>query len=72
MSPCDSPNEAQQLIEEASKIMKASTGQGNHNGAEVANRLHQAGVEDKAVLVAAALGDLPYSVQTLHNEVEIL
>ena len=73
MSSCESQNQpqAKALIEQASHLVHNTTGMENHNGAEVANRLLQAGVEDEAVLAAAALGDLPYSVHTLHSQVEI-
>ena len=71
MSSCESQNQAKALIEQASHLVHNTTGMENHNGAEVANRLLQAGVEDEAVLAAAALGDLPYSVHTLHSQVKI-
>ena len=71
MSYCESNNKATAIIEQASQLVQTTTGRENHNGAEVANRLLQAGVEDEAVLAAAALGDLPYSVHTLHSQVEM-
>ena len=61
--------EAEQLIEACSKLVKKVSGRPNTNGAAVAHRLLAAGCDDKAVLVSAALGDLPYTVHTLHAEV---
>ena len=60
---------AQKLINDCSEMVKRITDKPNTNGAAVAHRLLDAGCDDKAVLVSAALGDLPYSVHTLHSEV---
>ena len=60
---------AQRLIDDCSKLVVKLTGKPNTNGAAVAGRLVADGCSDKTVLVSAALGNLPYTVHTLHAEV---